>query len=924
MPIKDFKISDTLLKSLRNDFKIATYQCLNDSEGTLVNISGGSNYLLGYTPKEVINSKGSIAKFVFSEDIEIYNQKLKQFSAYLKSNQEEGLFKIKYRIVGKNKEIKWVEDTSIPVRDELGKITHLEGYLIGITFNGLPKKVSNTLKSFNKAINNASIVSMADKEGKIIYANQNFCKYSKYSLNELIGKNHNIVNSGKHEPVFFMELWKTIKSGQIWRGEICNKAKDGSYYWVDTVITPVIGNNKEIDHYLSIRNIITDKIFYKEQLLNNGEHLKKIIEGVNNVIYTISSNGLFLSLNQTFERITGWKVSEWINKSFIELIHPEDTHIANLSFHKIFAGEKVDPYEIRVKVSSGDYLICEVTPSALKQNGKIVASLGIARDISERKKYENRLRSIYQSVSVKTGTNYFTNVTKYCCSSLGVKYAMICIFNTVSNSIQTLSFRNKDSELEVLNLNIAGTPFEKIIQFEKFIFAENIQQNYPNDFLLNKFNIHSLMGYPLTDEDNRVLGVIVLMNDLPIININEKEESIVFFLDRTANEISRQITENKVKESEEFNRNILSSLTSELCVVNEHGEIVAVNDAWTNFANQNNGNIQKTGVGVNYFDVCERAIARDDDFAKRALKGIKGVLNGSLKMFQMEYPCNAPNEERWFILSVTKLNLNEKKLVLRHINISERKRIEDELLKREVELKKLIVDLTNKNNEMMQFNYIVSHNLRSPIANIIGLSNLLDNKKISNEEKNVIVQHIKDSSVKIDDIVKDLSVVLNTKSNLNTKKEKISIRDILHGIKETLEIQMEKSNGCITVNIDSAANELYSIKAYFESILFNLISNAIKYKSSKRKLLIAFSATKIENKIIIKISDNGIGINLDENGPYVFGLYKRFNFDVEGKGLGLHMTKNQVEALGGTIEILSEPDKGTTFTLIFNIEDEKK
>jgi signal transduction histidine kinase len=131
-------------------------------------------------------------------------------------------------------------------------------------------------------------------------------------------------------------------------------------------------------------------------------------------------------------------------------------------------------------------------------------------------------------------------------------------------------------------------------------------------------------------------------------------------------------------------------------------------------------------------------------------------------------------------------------------------------------------------------------------------------------------------------------------------------------------MQIAKSACKIVFDIDPLANELYSIKSYLESIFFNLISNSIKYKSAKRKIVINISAKKIDNTIIIKVEDNGVGIDLNQHGSYVFGLYKRFNFDVEGKGLGLHMTKNQVEALGGNISLTSEPEKGTIFTIVFN------
>jgi len=216
---------------------------------------------------------------------------------------------------------------------------------------------------------------------------------------------------------------------------------------------------------------------------------------------------------------------------------------------------------------------------------------------------------------------------------------------------------------------------------------------------------------------------------------------------------------------------------------------------------------------------------------------------------------------------------------------------------------------------MMQFNYIVSHNLRAPIANIIGLSNLLENTSINELEQNKIIKFIKNSSVKMDEIVKDLSLVLNSKTNLNNKTERFFIHNIIHSITETLEKQIKESSCIIIVEIDSNANELNTVKSYLESILYNLFSNAIKYRANKRQLIIKLRTKKNNDKLLIELEDNGIGIDLKQHGSLIFGLYKRFNFDVDGKGLGLHMTKNQVEALGGKIYIESKPNKGTMFKI---------
>jgi PAS domain S-box-containing protein len=113
------------------------------------------------------------------------------------------------------------------------------------------------LNSYKRAIDVNIITSIADCKGTIIYVNEKFCEISKYQKNELIGQNHRIINSNYHSKAFFEDLWKTIKAGQTWQGEIKNKAKDGSYYWVDTVILPIETDN-EIQ-YLSLRTLISSE-----------------------------------------------------------------------------------------------------------------------------------------------------------------------------------------------------------------------------------------------------------------------------------------------------------------------------------------------------------------------------------------------------------------------------------------------------------------------------------------------------------------------------------------------------------------------------------------------------------------------------------------------------------------------------------------
>ena len=133
-------------------------------------------------------------------------------------------------------------------------------------------------RAYQEAIDVNMICSIADQTGRIVHVNDKFCEISKYGRDELIGQDHRIINSGYHPREFFRDIWRTLGKGDIWHGEIKNKAKDGTYYWVETVIIPVRTQEGEVIRYLSLRIVITDRKNAEEDRLRYIQKLRILLE----------------------------------------------------------------------------------------------------------------------------------------------------------------------------------------------------------------------------------------------------------------------------------------------------------------------------------------------------------------------------------------------------------------------------------------------------------------------------------------------------------------------------------------------------------------------------------------------------------------------------------------------------------------------
>lgn len=240
----------------------------------------------------------------------------------------------------------------------------------------------------------------------------------------------------------------------------------------------------------------------------------------------------------------------------------------------------------------------------------------------------------------------------------------------------------------------------------------------------------------------------------------------------------------------------------------------------------------------------------------------------------------------------------------------------DSIKQKELELQSMTRELLKKNSELEKFAYITSHNLRAPVVNLRSLTEMHASGDLPGELEQEVNQKIRQSVKQLDNTLSDLIEIVSSRSGEHIVKTSLSFAAELQQVIQSIENLVKNSGAHIDSNFSEAPLVSFP-KKYLNSILLNLLTNAIKYRSAQRPLSVSVSSTQTKDFILLTFSDNGSGIDMSRFKNKVFGLYQRFHSGVEGKGLGLYIIKSQIEDMDGKIEVVSAPDAGTTFRIYF-------
>ena len=369
---------------------------------------------------------------------------------------------------------------------------------------------------------------------------------------------------------------------------------------------------------------------------------------------------------------------------------------------------------------------------------------------------------------------------------------------------------------------------------------------------------------------------------------------------------ARKNTEELLQQSEANLRTIFDNADTGYALLDSSFNIISFNRKTYYFSTIHlEGPIEVGKKAIDYFKPERKDIVRAN---------LEKCLLGKTISYEVSYPGMNREETTWYNAGLNPVFSGGKVIgvIMSHKDITEKKKLE-------LNEKKITADLLQRNKDLEHFAHIVSHNLRAPVAKILGISHVIQLSSITETEKLLLMDGLVKSIKEIDNVVIDLSQVTRVNHPVNEIKEEIKFSDILSNVTLTL-AHLVENNDVIIIGDFKEQDSFVSIKSYVYSIFHNLVSNSVKYRRPGVPLTVSIASRKKKNSIELFFKDNGMGIDLKRRGGQVFGIYQRFHTEhAEGKGMGLFMVKTQVESLGGSISIESEVDKGTEFKITFNL-----
>lgn len=851
------------------DVKYATENCID---------------LYGYSVNEFYTKKKLYDVIVHPDDI---NRVQNEILANINLKNESYRHK-PYRIITKDKQPKWVDDFTLIEYDELGNAIFLNGFITDITDK---INTDRRLEILTKGIESSpATVVVTDIEGRLIYVNTKFEELTGYSFQEVKNKKLNFIQSGNHDKNFYKEMWETILSGRSWEGEICNRKKNGEYFWEYLTITPIKDFNNIITHFLGIKEDITESKNNEEQIRDSEAKLLSIVEKLNLAMDTaklswwewdIKSGEIHSDANRNITLGYSGKNAPSSYNSVFEIMHPDDRKKTSTALQNYLNGS-ADSYnvEFRIKNSQDEYFWYHDTGkiSQRDENGIPTKVIGIIQNIDERKNAENAKEQILEEYE-RVVSSIPINIWK-------------TTFDKDANILSNYFSPIINDLLEVGPQSKIGNSFANYIDYvhpdDKEKLYSEIKESVKNRF-------HNIdVEYRIITNSNKIK--FIRSRGL-CKQINENlYEAYGYKEDITSEILNREI----IEKNEKRLKSLIDTIPDILFVLDKDGKYVDIHTPKDELL----VNPKSTLIGNNINQFLEA------DLVSRYMDAINSTIRND-RLTQFDYYLEVPAGTKYFNARIIKNSEDTVLVVIR--DITEKKIHEEELKKAKEEAEK-------SNRLKSEFLAQMSHEIRTPINAMLSFTSLLKDE-ISNDidedlkESFDIISNAGNRLIRTIDLILDMSDVQAGSYYYNPQE--VDINEVLKKLIAEFSLTAKTKGLTLKSNLCNDSSVITVDEYTIRQIFANLIDNAIKYTNKGQIEVITYFN---KEKLIAEVADTGIGIN-EENKSLIFEPFRQeyqgYSRKFEGNGLGLALVKNYCEMNNAHIEVESKKGFGSKFRVIF-------
>jgi PAS domain S-box-containing protein len=808
----------------------------------------------------------------------------------------------------KNGSTYWVDTTIVPFVGADGKPRQYVAIRADITERKRAEQALNEslitsdaalkeLADQKFALDQHAIVAVTDVQGAITYVNDKFCIISQYSKDELIGQNHRILNSGHHPKEFFQQMYHAIANGQVWHGEIKNRAKDGSIYWVDTTIVPFVGADGKPRQYVAIRADITER----KQAEERNSRLAAIVDSSDDAIISKTMEGKITAWNRGAEKIFGYAASEVMGKPMLLLFPPERVQEESDILARVARGEAVDHFETTRLRKDGKKIDISATISPIRDSsGVIIGASKIARDITEYKRVEEDLR---EKASILDWAQVLVRSMD----------GRIVMWNRGAEELYGYSALEAVGKL---SHDLLQTEFpQPVAQIERHV---NGNDRWEGELVHRRKDGKKVVvaSVWVLHRDSRGRPSRILEANTDITERKQAEERVAGQAEELSHQADELARSRQALEAQTLMlRSVLDGMSEGLVAVDEQGKFTIWNPAAQRIVGLGAANVPPDKWSEYYGTYLPDTVTPFPLEQNPLVRAIRGEAS-TAEMF-LRNPAIA--EGVWIEASASPLKNRDGALcggVVAFRDITGKKAAEREIQELNQGLEQRVVERTAQleaaKNEMESFTYSVSHDLRAPLRHIAGFVGILmeDCAPQLDPEAKRHLTRIQEGSRRMGTLVDELLALARIGRQALTYKPthlNLLVDDVITMLTPDTEGRQVEWKIAELPKIDCDPT---LVRQVFQ----NLISNALKYSRNRTLAVIEIGHLEESGQSTLFVRDNGAGFDM-KYADKLFGVFQRLHGaeEFEGTGVGLATVQRIVQKHGGKAWAEAELGKGATF-----------